>query len=129
MRRRTSASPLAESPGRQEMAYVPERGDVVWISLNPQAGHEQAGRRPAVVVSPKSYNGKVGLGLFCPVTSQVKGYPFEVAVPQGLPVGGVVLADQVKSLDWRARKAEFAGRLPADARDEVLGKLGALLEP
>jgi mRNA interferase MazF len=111
------------------MAYVPERGDIVWISLNPQAGHEQAGRRPAVVVSPKSYNGKVGLGLFCPITSQVKGYPFEVAVPQGLAVGGVVLADQVKSLDWRARKAELAGRLPADARDEVLGKLGALLEP
>ena len=111
------------------MAYVPERGDIVWISLNPQAGHEQAGRRPAVVVSPKSYNGKVGLGLLCPITSQVKGYPFEVSVPQGLPVGGVVLADQVKSLDWRARKAEFAGRLPADARDEVVGKLGALLEP
>ena len=129
MRRRTSASPLAESPGRQEMAYVPERGDIVWISLNPQAGHEQAGRGPAVVVSPKSYNGKVGLGLFCPITSQVKGYPFEVAVPQGLPIGGVVLADQVKTLDWRARKAEFAGRLPSDAKDEVLGKLGALLEP
>ena len=111
------------------MAYVPDRGDIVWISLNPQAGHEQAGRRPAVVVSPKSYNGKVGLGLFCPVTSQVRGYPFEVAMPRGLPVGGVVLADQVKSLDWRVRKAEFAGRLPAEARDEVLGKLGALLEP
>jgi mRNA interferase MazF len=111
------------------VAYVPERGDIVWISLNPQAGHEQAGRRPAVVVSPKSYNGKVGLGLFCPVTSQAKGYPFEVAVPQGLSVGGVVLADQVKSLDWRARRAEFAGRLPAETSDEVLGKLGALLEP
>ena len=111
------------------MAYVPDRGDIVWISLNPQAGHEQAGRRPAVVVSPKSYNGKVGLGLFCPVTSQVKGYPFEVAIPQGLAVGGVVLADQVKSLDWRVRKAKFAGRLPAHASDEVLGKLGALLEP
>ncbi len=111
------------------MAYVPERGDIVWISLNPQAGHEQAGRRPAVVVSPKSYNGRVGRGLFCPITSQVKGYPFEVAVPQGLPIGGVVLADQVKSLDWRARKAEFVGRLRAEASDEVLGKLGALLEP
>jgi mRNA interferase MazF len=110
------------------MAYVPERGDLVWISLNPQAGHEQAGRRPAVVVSPKSYNGKVGLGLFCPITSQVKGYPFEVAVPQGLPVRGVVLADQVKSLDWRARKVQFAGRLRDDVSDEVLGKLGALLE-
>ena len=111
------------------MAYVPERGDIVWISLNPRAGHEQAGRRPAVVVSPRSYNGKVGLGLFCPITSQVKGYPFEVTVPQGLPVGGVVLADQVKSLDWRGRRAEFAGRLPVEASDEVLGKLGALLEP
>jgi mRNA interferase MazF len=111
------------------MAYVPERGDIVWISLNPQAGHEQAGRRPAIVVSPKSYNGKVRLGLFCPITSQIKGYPFEVAVPHGLPVGGVVLADQVRSLDWRARKAEFSGRLSAEARDEVLGKLGALLEP
>jgi mRNA interferase MazF len=111
------------------MAYVPERGDIVWISLNPQAGHEQAGRRPAIVVSPKSYNGKVRLGLFCPITSQITGYPFEVAVPHGLPVGGVVLADQVRSLDWRARKAEFSGRLSAEARDEVLGKLGALLEP
>ena len=129
MPRWNSGRPSAESPGKREMAYVPDRGDIVWISLNPQAGHEQAGRRPAVVVSPKSYNGKVGLGLFCPITSQVKGYPFEVTVPQSLPVGGVVLADQVKSLDWRARKAEFAGRLPADASDEVLGKLGALLEP
>lgn len=129
MPRWNSGNPLAERPGKKELAYVPERGDIVWISLNPQAGHKQAGRRPAVVVSPRSYNGKVGLGLFCPITSQVKGYPFEVTVPQSLPVGGVVLADQVKSLDWRARKAEFAGRLPADASDEVLGKLGALLEP
>ena len=110
------------------MAYVPERGDVVWITLNPQAGHEQAGRRPAVVVSPRSYNGKVGLGLFCPITSQVKGYPFEVALPAGLPVKGVILADQVKSLDWRARQVEFAARLPAGASAEVVGKLAVLLE-
>jgi mRNA interferase MazF len=110
------------------MPYVPERGDVVWITLNPQAGHEQAGRRPAVVVSPRSYNGKVGLGLFCPVTSRVKGYPFEVALPPDLPVSGVVLADQVKSLDWRARKAERAARLPGETIAEVLGKLTALLE-
>lgn len=110
------------------MAYVPERGDVVWISLNPQAGHEQAGRRPAVVVSPRSYNGKVGLGLFCPITSQVKGYPFEVALPGGLPVKGVVLADQVKSLDWRARETKFAARLPANTIAEVVGKLAVLLE-
>ena len=110
------------------MAYVPERGDVVWITLNPQAGHEQAGRRPAVVVSPRSYNGKVGLGLFCPVTSQVKGYPFEVSLPAGLPVKGVVLAEQVKSLNWRARQVEFAARLPGSASAEVVGKLAALLE-
>jgi len=110
------------------VAYVPERGDVVWISLNPQAGHEQTGRRPAVVVSPRLYNGKVGLGLFCPITSQAKGYPFEVVIPEGLPVTGVVLADQVKSLDWRARQAEFAARLPVKTGAEVIGKLAVLLE-
>jgi len=110
------------------VAYVPERGDIVWISLNPQAGHEQVGRRPAVVVSPRSYNGKVGLGLFCPITSQVKGYPFEVTLPVGLPVNGVVLADQVKSLDWRVRRAEFAARLPGNISAEVVGKLAVLLE-
>ena len=110
------------------MTYVPERGDVVLITLNPQAGHEQASRRPAVVVSPRSYNGKVGLGLFCPITSHAKGYPFEVALPGGLSVSGVVLADQVESLDWRVRKAEFSARLPAGTSAEVLGKLSALLE-
>jgi mRNA interferase MazF len=108
--------------------YVPDRGDLVWIALNPQAGHEQAGRRPAVVVSPRSYNGKVGLGLFCPITSRAKGYPFEVALPPGLAVAGVVLADQVKSLDWRARRAKLAGHLPDDVSAEVVGKLAALLE-
>jgi mRNA interferase MazF len=110
------------------VAYVPDRGDIVWITLTPQAGHEQAGRRPAVVVSPRSYNGKVGLGLFCPITSQAKGYPFEVSIPAGLPVSGVVLADQVKSLDWRVRQAEFSVRLPASISAEVVGKLAALLE-
>jgi len=108
--------------------YVPERGDVVWISLNPQAGHEQAGRRPAVVVSPRSYNAKVGLGLFCPITSHAKGYPFEVSLPEGLSVNGVILADQVKSLDWRVREVEFAGDLPASTSAEVVGKLASLLE-
>lgn len=110
------------------MAYVPERGDVVWISLSPRAGHEQAGRRPAVVVSPRSYNGKVGLGLFCPITSHVKGFPFEVTLPPDFPVNGVVLADQVKSLDWRARQAEFAARLPGNTSAEIAGKLAVLLE-
>ena len=127
MQRWIRASPLAERYG-EAVAYVPERGDIVWITLNPQAGHEQAGRRPAVVVSPRSYNGKVGLALFCPITSQTKGYPFEVSLPSNLPVNGVVLADQVKTLDWRARKAEFSGRLPAAASAEVAGKLSALLE-
>ncbi len=109
------------------MPYVPERGDVVWISLDPQAGHEQAGRRPALVVSPRSYNGKVGLALLCPITSQIKDYPFEVSLPSTLDVHGVVLADQVKSLDWRVRRAERVGRLPSNAVTEVLEKLGALL--
>lgn len=88
------------------MAKVPERGDVVRISMNPQAGHEQAGRRPALVLSPSAYNGKVGLAILCPITNQVKEYPFEVVIPEGQPVQGVVLSDQVKSLDWRARQAE-----------------------
>jgi mRNA interferase MazF len=108
--------------------YVPERGDVVWISLNPQAGHEQAGRRPAVVVSPAAYNEKVGLALLCPVTSQVKGYPFEALIPDGLPVKGAVLSDQVKCLDWRARRAERLCALPESVIAEVLSKLSALLQ-
>jgi len=107
---------------------VPERGDVVWISLNPQVGHEQAGRRPAVVVSPAAYNEKVGLALLCPVTSQVKGYPFEVLIPDGLPVEGAVLSDQVKSLDWRARRAERLCALPEPVVSEVLNKLSTLLQ-
>src|SRR5260370_14729804 len=82
-------------------AYIPERGDAVWITLDPQAGHEQAGRRPALVLSPSVYNRRVGLALFCPITSQVKGYPFEVAIPPRFSIRGVVGADQVKSLDWR----------------------------
>lgn len=107
--------------------YVPARGDIVWITFNPQAGHEQAGRRPALVVSPTSYNGKVGLAVFCPITSQVKGYPFEVAIPSGLKVAGVVLSDQVKSLDWRVRKVAFICKLPQDTIVEVIDKLGTLL--
>lgn len=106
---------------------VPDRGDVVWISLNPQAGHEEAGRRPTVVLSPAAYNGRVGLALLCPITNQVKRYPFEVEVPQGLEITGVVLADQVKSLDWRARNAAFICRLPAATTREVLHKLRTLL--
>ena len=87
--------------------YVPRRGDAVWLHFDPQTGHEQAGRRPALVLSPESYNGRVGLAILCPITSQVKGYPFEVALPAGSPISGVVLSDQVKSLDWRARRANL----------------------
>jgi mRNA interferase MazF len=110
------------------MAYVPERGDVVWISFNPQAGHEQAGRRPAVVLSPKAYNRKVGLAILCPITNQSKGYPFEVLLPQEADVTGVILSDQVKSLDWRVRNAEFKARLSEEVINEVLAKLGTLLD-
>ncbi len=109
------------------MAYVPDRGDVVWITLNPQAGHEQTGRRPALVLSPALYNGKVGLAILCPITNQIKGYPFEVQIPRGSAVTGVILADQAKSLDWRARRAELICRLPAETVAEVLRKLRALL--
>jgi mRNA interferase MazF len=108
--------------------YCPRRGDVVWLSFDPQAGHEQAGHRPALVVSPESYNRKVGLALFCPITSQSKGYPFEVAVPSGLEVSGVILSDQVKSLDWKARKTRFGCRLPPEVFQEVAAKLGPLIE-
>jgi mRNA interferase MazF len=108
-------------------AYVPERGDAVWITLDPQAGQEQAGRRPALVLSPAAYNGRVGLALLCPITSQVKGYPFEVAIPAGLPIRGVVGADQVKSLDWRARKAARIGAVSEEIVAQVIQRLQALL--
>lgn len=107
--------------------YVPDRGDVIWITFNLQAGHEQAGRRPAVVLSPAAYNGKVGLVILCPITNQVKGYPFEVVIPDGLTVTGAILSDQAKSLDWRARKAVYICSLPAATITEVRRKLGTLL--
>ena len=109
------------------MAYIPKRGDLVWISFNPQAGYEQAGRRPAVVLSPKAYNRKVGLAILCPITNQVKGYPFEVLLPTEVDVTGVILSDRVKSLDWRVRKAELIDSLPEEVIDETLAKLGTLL--
>jgi mRNA interferase MazF len=107
--------------------YIPKCGDIVWITLNPQAGHEQAGRRPALVLSPISYNDKTGLAILCPITSMVKGYPFEVLLPVGFPVAGAILSDQVKSLDWRIRNAELLYTLPAGIISEVLLKLNTLL--
>jgi len=106
---------------------APDRGDVVWIDFDPQAGHEQGGRRPALIVSPRSYNRKVGLALLCPITSQSKGYPFETPLPKGLKVTGVVLADQVKSVDWHARRAEFCCKAPTATVLDVIGKAQALL--
>jgi mRNA interferase MazF len=107
--------------------YVPDRGDLVWLQFNPQSGHEQAGKRPALVVSPAAYNGKVGLSLLCPITSKRKGYPFEVVIPQDLPIEGVILADQVKSLDWQSRQAEFICKMPQETLSEVILKLDLLI--
>lgn len=109
------------------MSYIPERGDLIWLSFNPQVGHEQAGRRPAVVLSPAAYNGKVGLAIVCPITNQSKGYPFEVAIPPESEIKGVILSDQIRSVDWRGRRAEFAGKLPPDALKEALRKLNTLI--
>ena len=108
--------------------YVPKRGDAVWLHFDPQAGHEQAGRRPAVVLSPETYNQKTSLALFCPVTNRVKGYPFETPLPPASPVRGVALCDQIKSLDWTAREAEFICQLPEDTLADIMGKALALLK-
>ena len=107
--------------------YVPQRGDVVRINFNPQAGHEQGGYRPAVVLSPRVYNSKTRLAILCPITKQVKGYPFEVAIPAGLDVTGVILTDQVKSMDWRARNTALICSLPAQIVEMVLQRVETLL--
>lgn len=107
--------------------YVPETGDFVWLTFDPQAGHEQAGRRPALVLSPGVYNAKSGLALVCPITNQAKGYPFEVAVPAGHGATGVILADHVRSIDWKARQAAKLGRCPIDRVEEVRARLAPLL--
>ena len=107
---------------------TPRRGDLVWLDFTPQAGHEQAGRRPALILSPELYNRKTGLAIACPITNQAKGYPFEVALPVGQSVAGVVLSDHVRSIDWRARRAERAGQADEATVNEVCGKLSALLD-
>jgi mRNA interferase MazF len=108
--------------------YVPDAGDLVWIDFTPQAGREQAGRRPAVVLSPRSYNERAGLAVMCLITSQSKGYPFEVALAVGGRVRGMILSDHMKSLDWRERKAEKAGRLSPSILREVLERVSSLLQ-
>jgi mRNA interferase MazF len=107
--------------------YIPDRGDIVWLSFDPQVGREQVGRRPALVLSPQRYNGKVGLALCCPITNQVKGYSFEVSIPAGIDVIGVILADRVRSLDWKGRRAELITHLPVDHLLEVFQLVEALL--
>ena len=107
--------------------HMPDAGDFVWLTFDPQAGREQAGRRPALVLSPRIYNSKSGLALVCPITNQAKGYPFEVAVPAGHGVSGVILADHVKSVDWKARRAERLGHCPSEGMAEVRARLGPLL--
>jgi mRNA interferase MazF len=110
------------------MSYVPERGDLVWLTFQPQVGHEQSGRRLAVVVSPAAYNGPVGLALVCPVTTSIKGYPFEVPVPEDIGITGVILSDQLKSLDWRARGAEYIAKIPSGTMSEVTDRIRVLIE-
>jgi mRNA interferase MazF len=109
------------------LGYIPDRGDAIWLTFDPQAGHEQAGRRPALVLSLESYNAKAGLALVCPITSKAKGYPFETVLPGGLPVAGVVLADHLRSLDWRARQAKKIARMPDEVVEDALAKIQALL--
>ena len=108
--------------------YAPSRGEMVWLQFEPQAGHEQSGRRPAVIISPQEYNQKVGLCLCCPVTSKAKGYPFEVELPAGMKVEGVVLCDQLKSLDWKARNARIIGTLPGLSLKEIQARILALVQ-
>ena len=108
--------------------WTPDRGDLIWLTFSPVAGHEQSGRRPALVLSPAAYNGKVGLAICCPVTTQIKGYPFEVELPAGLEVTGVVLCDQLKSLDWKARHARRIGSLPGRSMKEIQARILALVQ-
>jgi len=108
-------------------AFVPDGGDLVWLTFDPQAGREQAGRRPALVLSPKIYNARSGLAVACPITNQAKGYPFEVAVPTGRGASGVILADHLRSIDWKARHAERLGHCTNEVLEEVRAKLAPLL--
>ena len=108
--------------------YIPQRGDLVWLDFNPQTGREQSGRRPAIVLSNFSYNEIVGLAIFCPITSKIKGYPFEVNLPNYLPVSGVILADQIKNFDWKQHNAEFIAKLDEQTLEKVLKLLMKIIE-
>jgi mRNA interferase MazF len=107
--------------------YIPNRGDIVWLDFNPQLGHEQRGRRPALVLSHGKYNEKIGLGIFCPITSKTKGYPFEVTII-GKKITGCILSDQIKSLDWKTRNVEFVEKIKEELMDEILEKIKVIIE-
>src|SRR5574344_1607543 len=107
--------------------YTPDKGDIVWLDFTQQLGHEQRGRRPAIVLSKKSYNQKIGLAIFCPITSKEKGYPFEVKI-MGKKINGCVLSDQVKSLDWTERNIEYIENTSDEIMEEVLNKLLVLIQ-
>ena len=107
--------------------YVPDAGDLVWLTFDPQAGHGQRGRRPALILSPRAYNRRARLAIACPITSQVKGYPFEVLLPPGGTIEGAVLADHVKNLDWQVRRAVFEAKAPVEIVTDVRERLRVLL--
>lgn len=125
MAKQIGAKPLVAKSGKK---FVPERGDLIWLHFSPQSGREQAGRRPALVISPKFYNIKSGLCLLCPITSKIKGYPFEQVLPEGLGVEGIVLIDQLRSIDWQARGAEFIEVAPQELLVEVVSRLLPLID-
>jgi mRNA interferase MazF len=125
MAKRTGDKPSGAKRGKE--AYVPHCGDLIWLSFSPQVGREQAGHRPGLVLSPRSYNATVGLCLVCPITKAAKGYPFEVVLPEGLPIQGAVLSDHVKSADWHGRGSDYIGTVSAEVLDEVRAKLKPLL--
>jgi mRNA interferase MazF len=108
--------------------YIPDRGDIIRIDFDPQAGHEQKGTRPAIVISPKRYNGTIGLAIVCPITNKKKGFPFEILIPKELDVTGVILADHVKSLDWKVRNAEFILKAPQSLIQNTLKRISFLIQ-
>lgn len=113
--------------GLKTITHAPASGDIVWLEFDPQAGHEQAGRRPALIISPQAYNAATSLAIMCPITSKIKGYPFEVTLPAGKKIGGAVLADQIKSLDWKSRRAKFVDKVSPGVMADVMAKIRTLL--
>jgi mRNA interferase MazF len=126
MRKLVQEAVVAMSTGRKR-GYVPERGDIIWIEFDPQSGREQAGLRPALTLSPKLYNDKTGLGLFCPITTAIKDYPFETKLPDACAIRGAVLSDHIKNMDWRSRNAKFIMAIDDHTLDDVTKKVALLL--